>query len=147
MQHAGAFVVDAPPGHIDRLNLAGGQFLDRLKIAFADLEVILHHLPKRPEGQVKFRRFFSGFSLHIKYQPLVADRQGQVIRAGWHRAFLALRQDKAVLFQQVEHRHLALLIDLGRGGRHVRVIKRDMGDAGHRRILFAGDTSSWIAQP
>ena len=95
---------------------------------------------------MEFRCLFSRFGLHIKDQPLVADGQGQMIRPFGHRALLPFGQDKAVLFQQVEHGHLTLLIDLRRGGRHVRVIKRDMGDAGHGRILFAGDTISWIAQ-
>ena len=41
LQDARAFVMDAAPGHVDRLDLAGRQTFHRFEIALADLEVIL----------------------------------------------------------------------------------------------------------
>src|SRR6056297_4353166 len=53
LQNPRPFVVNAPPGHIDRLDLRRRQRLDRVEIAFTDLPVILDHLPERAERQVE----------------------------------------------------------------------------------------------
>ena len=114
--------MDAAPGHVDGFDLAGGQFLDRLEIAFADLEVVLDHLTERPERQVEFGGLGGLFGGHVEDQPVFADGQPKVVRPRRHLAVVAGGQRKAVFFQQVEQGDLAFLFDLGRGGRQVAVV-------------------------
>src|SRR3990172_6597043 len=42
LQQAAPFVVQAPPSHVDGLDLGGGLGLDRLVVALADEEIVLH---------------------------------------------------------------------------------------------------------
>src|SRR6056297_693611 len=61
LKDARAFVVDAPPGHVDGVDLAGRHVLDSIEIAFADRPVILDDLPERTERQVELRRRLVAF--------------------------------------------------------------------------------------
>src|SRR5882672_4829053 len=42
LQQVGALVVERAPSHVDRLDLARGRAADRLVVAVADHEVVLH---------------------------------------------------------------------------------------------------------
>ena len=51
MQQAAALVVQAAPAHVDGLDLGGGLGLDRLVIALADQEIVLHDAAERRQRQ------------------------------------------------------------------------------------------------
>ena len=48
LKHARALIVDAATRHINRLDLAGWQGFDRVKVTFANLKVVFYHLPEWP---------------------------------------------------------------------------------------------------
>jgi replicative DNA helicase len=50
-QHFGRFVVDAAPGHVDRLDLLRGGAADRLVIAVADREVFADRAAEAPQAE------------------------------------------------------------------------------------------------
>src|SRR5260370_42367823 len=51
-QEVGALVVQSPPSHVDRLDLAWRRRADRLVIALANQEIVLHEATKRRERQM-----------------------------------------------------------------------------------------------
>src|SRR5260370_36370391 len=51
-QELGALVVQSPPSHVDRLDLAWCRRADRLIIALANQEIVLHEATKRRERQM-----------------------------------------------------------------------------------------------
>ena len=69
-----------------------------------------------------------------KDQPPLADRKAQAIGAGRNLAPVAHGQAKAVVFQKVEDRDLALLLDLGRGAGKAAFVDLDMADAVHQAV-------------
>lgn len=131
LEDACALVVDAAAGHVDGLDLGWGQAFDRVEIALADLDVILHHLAERGEREVELGLRLGRRAADREDKALVADCQIEVKRPGCDIASLARGQGKAVLFEQIENRNAALLLDLRRGRREICVIERDVCQAGH----------------
>src|SRR6056297_343121 len=107
---ARALVVDATAGHVDGFDLARRHVLDRIEIAFADRPVILDHLPEGRQREVKLRRRLVAFGADVKDQPLLANGQRHAIRPFGHLSALPFGERERVLFDQIEHRHLALLL-------------------------------------
>ena len=75
LEHAGAFIVDAAPCHVDGFDLAWWKRFYSFKIAFTNLKVIFDHLTKRAQRQVKLSGFRSCLCLYVKDQTAVANRQ------------------------------------------------------------------------
>src|SRR6056297_4097109 len=113
LDHPRALVVDATAGHVDRLDLGRRHGLDRVEIAFADLEIVLHHLPERPQRELELGH--RGFLVRtdIEHEATVADRQLETEGAFGARLALAGDEHEAVVFEKIEDRHPPLLLDLG----------------------------------
>ncbi|ESW60245.1 MAG: hypothetical protein Q27BPR15_13010 [Rhodobacter sp. CACIA14H1] len=114
----------------------GGQTLHSLEIGLTNLEVILHNLPERAEGQVELPHLLARLRPDVEDQPPLADRQTQPIGPGRHLAPLPHGQREGVLLQQVEYRHPPLLLDLRRRAGKAPLVNLDMADAAHGRPLF-----------
>ena len=135
LQDAGPLVVDAAPRHIDRLDLAGGELLDRVEIAFADLIVVLHDLPERPQRQMERSRRLLGLGRDVKHQTPFTDRELQAVGSLDRAAAIALGQCKGIVFQQVKDRDASFLLDLRCRRRQGAVVDLDMCDPAHVRRI------------
>ena len=126
--------------HVDGFDLAGRQAFHRVKVAFANLEIIFDDLAERPQRKMELSYSFSILRRHIKNQPPLSDRQSQAEGPVRHGLAFPLWQRETVVFQQVVDRDLSLLFDFGCGRGKARLVNFDMADAGHFRSSVAGHT-------
>src|SRR6056297_368346 len=148
LHDARAFVVDSAAGHVDRLDLGGRQLLHGVEIALADLEVVLHDLPERAEGQMEFSGRIVGLGPDVEDEAAVADRESQPVGSVRRLSAVAGGKNEGVVFEKVEDRDLSLLRDLGRWWREPGIVDLDVAEAGgHPASLFSRSSRARTESP
>ena len=118
LQQLRAFVVQAAPAHIQRLDLLRRGVADGVVIALADHEVVLDHPPERRERE-QVALLVVG-ALDVERQPVFRQRDAQVVGALVGAVWL-----EVILLQQIEDRDLAFLLLVTRGGAERVVVDDD----------------------
>ncbi|ENN87541.1 hypothetical protein RHSP_44317 [Rhizobium freirei PRF 81] len=101
--------MNAAPTHVDRLDAAGGGGADRLIIALADHEVVLHDPAEWRQRQDMRGDHAAVFDANVENELLVDQRQVEQIGAAFMPNGL-----KAVFLDQIEDGDGALMLDIGR---------------------------------
>ena len=109
-QRLRAFVVQAAPAHVDRLDLAGRRRADRLVVALADHVIVLDDPPERRQRQDVGDDRLAALARDREHQPALDQRQLQPVGpvAG------IVDRAEAVLLDEVEDGDGALVLDIGR---------------------------------
>src|SRR5512143_2448314 len=103
-----ALVVKASPAHVDRLDLRGRLGLDRLVVALADEEIVLNQAAEgREREHYMLDRRAVGVA-HGEDEAVVGEREMKRIGT----AVMAF-ECEGVLLEEIEDRHVALVLDLG----------------------------------
>src|SRR6185312_11884555 len=122
-QYLRAFVVQAAPSHVDRLDARRARRADRLEIALADQEIIFDDAAERRQRhqQPLDRRLVGGAD--IEDEAILLDAELHMERAigGRHRL-------EAVLLEQVEDGDGALMLDVGVAPDDAALVEGDLGD-------------------
>ena len=122
LQKPAAVIVEAAPAHVDCLDAARRRRLDRFEIAAADQEIVLHDLAERRQREAEHGALHLTVIGDVEHQPVVLDREVQVIGPG-----AALDHLEGVLLQKVEDRDLALMVDIGRQRAQAVLVDRHRG--------------------
>src|SRR5215469_8392949 len=80
LQQLGAFVVQAAPPHVQRLNLRGRRIADGLVVTLADEEVVLDNAPERRERQHDLAVWCIVCKANIEDKTVFLDREQQIVR-------------------------------------------------------------------
>src|SRR5665647_829751 len=131
LQRARAFVMDAAAAHVDGLDLVRRRGADRLIVAVADHEIVLHDSTERRQRQQMHHDGRAVLAADIEHQPVAgdADMQGERPLA---RAF----RREQVLFDQVIDRDRALVLDVRPGTPDRFLIERHRDDAVLRILVW-----------
>src|SRR4029079_14237974 len=123
-QELTAFVVNTAPPHVDSLDLRGRLGLDRLIIALADEEVVLH---QPAEGRKRQHHVLDRCAIGItdgEHKAIVGEGEMQRVRA----AIMAFER-KGIALEEIENRDLAFVLDLGVVTADRGLIERDLDKA------------------
>ena len=132
MQDARAFVVQAAPAHVDRLDLVGRRGADRRVIAVADHEVVLHDALN---GVSESRCAITGLPSSRRMSNtsrLSVDAEMQRVRP----AVVADRRERIVL-EQIVDRDRALVLDVGTGAADRSLVERHRDEPVAGRLALA----------
>src|SRR5262249_56411118 len=104
-----SFVMQATPSHIDRLDAGGRLALDRLVVALAHQEVVLHQAAEGREREHHMHDWVPLLVADGEHQAIVGEQQMQRVRA----AVMVLERE-GVALEQIEDGDLALMLDVYR---------------------------------
>src|SRR5438874_6087456 len=124
LQRARAFVVDAAAAHVDRLDLVGRGGADRLVVAVADHEIILHDPPEWRQRQQLRHHGRAVLAADVEHQPVACYREVQRERA-LARPF----RREQILLDQIVDRNRPLMLDIGPGTPDRFLVERHRDDA------------------
>jgi hypothetical protein len=150
-QQLGAFVVQAAPAHVDRLDLARRRGADRLVVAVADQEIVLHDAAQRREREQMRHQRRAVLAPDVEHQPVLADRKMQHVGP----AVVIDRRERIVLDQVVD-RDRALVLDVRAGAPDGAFVQRDLdeplrrlvgGVAAHLRLSRSATERAWAVSP
>ena len=99
--------MNAAAAHIDSFDLVGRGGADRLIVAVADHEVVLHDAAERRQRQKMHHAGRAVLPLDVEHQAIAGDADMQGIRT----AEVALRHEQ-VLLDQIVDRDRALMLDV-----------------------------------
>jgi hypothetical protein len=129
-QELRALVVQPAPPHVDCLDLARHGGANRLIVALADHEVILHDFPERREREhVKDDRRAVG-KPDVEGESILGDAEMQRVGSG-----VMPRRREHVLLQEVVDRDRALVLDIGIGTTDRAFVERDSDETSGGRFI------------
>src|SRR5229473_825833 len=135
-QQLGALVVQSPPSHVDRLDLAWRRRADRLVIALANQEIVLHKAAKRRERQMMGNDRPVVLGADIEDEPVAHQLKPEAIGA----AVVPDGRERVFLHQVVDGDG-ALVFDISVAGADAVLVEKDLDEAlvafrrSHRRLI------------
>ena len=143
LQELGRLVVQAAPGHVDRLDAPGAVVADGAEIGIADLEIVADRAAEA--GEAHADRLVGVIVLAEQFDGKAALLDAELHAIG---AVMAGHRELVVL-DQVEDRDPALLLDIGVALQDGALVQLDVDDAGigHEGLLasaaFLRQRSAW----
>src|SRR5262245_53498446 len=131
------FIVQSAAADIDRLDTRGRLGLDRLIVAFAHHEIVLHDAPERSERQRDIGDRLAVLVADGEHEAVVGERKMQSVGT----LFVGLLQGKAIRFEQIEDRNVALVVHVDIVAADRSLVERDADQPlpVWMRVVFLGD--------